>query len=554
MPDFLLHLTVLLFFSSAAIAQLSPGDLAREHAELEGLRNCTKCHELGKPIDGERCLECHSLLKGRIEQDLGYHASAAVKTESCVSCHSDHHGLDFRMIEWEGGRDAFDHADSGWPLEGAHAQVACRECHRHDFWQEGLINRHEASLGDSTFLAMDASCISCHRDEHAGQFSESCDTCHGMEAWTPLPDFDHNNTAYPLDGAHLEVECEACHTRQLTHLPRSRAAVEDASEDKARRYREMNFEDCASCHDSKHRANLGPRCDECHLVDAFASMKSPFNHGLSGYELDGRHSEVSCAECHAGEGWQRFFPFDLAEGCIACHEDVHEAQFMTGEPLLACESCHTTATFKPSLYTLDRHAREAAPLEGAHLATACEDCHVTDAEVVAWRWLRGGFETDGCVDCHASPHRTEDGLAASSTDCMACHRLIDWSCPDFDHDGTEFPLKGAHASISCRDCHNAEADVDVIPLKLAERACLDCHGSPHRDQFLEDEMARACTECHGENSWQELHYDHNESRFPLDGEHDQLACIACHLKELDTEGSFVRYKPLGIQCVDCHGK
>ena len=48
-------------------------------------------------------------------------------------------------------------------------------------------------------------------------------------------------------------------------------------------------------------------------------------------------------------------------------------------------------------------------------------------------------------------------------------------------------------------------------------------------------------------------FDHDkDSRFPLDKDHRNLACVACH-KPVEFAGrSVVRYKPLGIVCADCH--
>ncbi|MBK9690725.1 MAG: hypothetical protein IPO73_03400, partial [Gemmatimonadetes bacterium] len=39
--------------------QVSPGPLAKPHAELEGTLKCTKCHGGGNAGMKERCLSCH---------------------------------------------------------------------------------------------------------------------------------------------------------------------------------------------------------------------------------------------------------------------------------------------------------------------------------------------------------------------------------------------------------------------------------------------------------------------------------------------------------------
>ena len=52
-------------------AQFSPGELTSSHASLEGINHCTSCHELGKKIDGNKCLECHNpnKIKGKLLMD-----------------------------------------------------------------------------------------------------------------------------------------------------------------------------------------------------------------------------------------------------------------------------------------------------------------------------------------------------------------------------------------------------------------------------------------------------------------------------------------------------
>jgi hypothetical protein len=64
-----------------------------------------------------------------------------------------------------------------------------------------------------------------------------------------------------------------------------------------------------------------------------------------------------------------------------------------------------------------------------------------------------------------------------------------------------------------------------------------------------------CTDCHVEgDSFGELVFDHQRhSRFPLDRDHEKLACAACHKPQRLSDGiTAIRYKPLGTKCGDCH--
>ncbi len=51
-------INMLLFLRLAA--QISPGALSSPHSHLEGISNCTQCHELGNKVSDNKCLACHT--------------------------------------------------------------------------------------------------------------------------------------------------------------------------------------------------------------------------------------------------------------------------------------------------------------------------------------------------------------------------------------------------------------------------------------------------------------------------------------------------------------
>jgi hypothetical protein len=126
---------------------------------------------------------------------------------------------------------------------------------------------------------------------------------------------------------------------------------------------------------------------------------------------------------------------------------------------------------------------------------------------------------------------------------------------EFDHGTwTGFALEGRHAAAACEACHvPSPRDASGRAFGRASGSrCSDCHLDPHVGQFA----SRSCEECHtSSEGWSELRFDHaRDSRFPLDQNHVQLACAACHRPwPLANGGSAVRYKPLGTTCVECHG-
>ena len=122
MRQYTLHIILLLIFMvNLANAQISPGDLSKPHAELEGMMNCTECHVLGGNVSNEKCLDCHKELNSRISQNKGYHTSSEVSNKNCASCHSDHHGRKFEMIRFN--EDEFEHQLTGYELTGKHIKT-----------------------------------------------------------------------------------------------------------------------------------------------------------------------------------------------------------------------------------------------------------------------------------------------------------------------------------------------------------------------------------------------------------------------------------------------
>ena len=117
---------------AGASAQISPGPLAKAHQSLNGDTNCIKCHEVSTRAPSFKCLECHREIAAEIQQNKGLHATfprSGPPGSACVKCHSDHNGVDFNMIHWNPTPSGFDHAKTGYVLDGKHVGVSCRACH-----------------------------------------------------------------------------------------------------------------------------------------------------------------------------------------------------------------------------------------------------------------------------------------------------------------------------------------------------------------------------------------------------------------------------------------
>ncbi len=542
--------------AGSAPAQLSPGKLSRAHAELDSSRACLQCHSTGQGVTAELCLSCHGLLGERIAAGAGLHARQGY--ERCETCHIEHHGRDFELIWWgEAGMSAFDHGETGYPLEGAHGSgLDCRSCH-----QASRIAEPErlASAGkdpDRTFLGLATDCASCHQDPHRGQMaSRSCAECHGDDAWRPASGFDHGRTEFPLDGRHARVDCAGCH-----------AAATD-NEGSWVRYLGAATA-CADCHQDPHRGRLGRDCAACHTTADWQKVdRSRFDHDLTRFPLRGLHSQVDCAGCHRSESF-RVAGFD---NCATCHTDAHVGQFRDR----TCADCHDVNGFTPSRFDLADHAATRFPLEAAHRTVPCASCHpqVATAELVA-RGIASAapgapeaariFRTEatGCADCHRDPHAGSAGAHLGDAGCETCHDGNDWrSVPlsgdvtRFDHGATGFDLEGAHRTVGCAKCHavtgRGTGEV-LLSFQGAPSACRDCHQDPHLGQFDRPEALAACRDCHSMEGWTPSLFDHGDSAFQLEGKHARAACGACHVAELVEGREVVRYRPLPTACSGCH--
>jgi hypothetical protein len=128
--------------------------------------------------------------------------------------------------------------------------------------------------------------------------------------------------------------------------------------------------------------------------------------------------------------------------------------------------------------------------------------------------------------------------------CQNCHTPQSWkpirSTPEFSHGQTNFPLRGRHTVVGCRDCH---ADLNFS--NVADK-CQGCHADLHRRK-----NGAECELCHNVNGWQVSIHNINEhqDRFPLIGAHAAVDCYSCH--KVGTVGQFNRFG-LSTECVSCH--
>jgi hypothetical protein len=373
---------------------------------------------------------------------------------------------------WERGLRIDDieaYYDSYGFKDWTHAETGgrCSACHAAPWRNETMADRCVLCHTDIATQLRDPD--SLHGVLMRSGDEQPCYACHpehrGSDAHLTVLDastFPHQATGYSLQGHQRMADdspfvCTDCHGENLAAFDPIR---------------------CAGCHRDldaaymqAHDRAFGPDCLACH--DGLDTYGAPFDHGLSAFPLSGRHALLACAGCHQsaqGIADLKGTPQD----CIACHQadDAHGGQF--GQD---CAACHTAAGWEQATFD---HNQTAFPLSGAHLETACAQCH-----------LDGVYQgtAQDCASCHEDPafHR---GLLGS--ECAACHSTTAWSPASHDRAHTFPSNHGESGASPCQTCH---------PDTLSTYTCYDCHEhdraeteNEHREEGITD--FQDCMRCH----------------------------------------------------------
>ncbi|MCP4411771.1 MAG: hypothetical protein GY808_04270, partial [Gammaproteobacteria bacterium] len=364
---------------------------------------CADCHNNDFGGTNADCFACH-----RTEYDESSnpnHKTFGFPT-NCEECHSG--------ISWE--RTSFDHfTESGFAIEGAHQSILCIDCHE-----------------NNQLSGIPENCVGCHQQDFnnvtdpnhiENNFGLECAVCHNQNAWTPA-DFDHNQTEFPLTGAHVSSECVDCHSTGYTNTPK----------------------DCYSCHqtdftsadDPNHETNnFDHDCSLCHNTTAWTPAN--FDHVNTNFPLLGAHISVDCSDCHTN-GYTQQLPTD----CWSCHEPdfkgVEDPNHVTNNFEHDCTTCHSSNAWTPANFD---HVNTNFPLLGAHISVNCSDCHTNGYTQT--------LPTD-CWSCHEPDFNgVEDPNHVTNNfehDCTTCHSSNAWTPATFNHVNTNFPLLGAHISVN----------------------------------------------------------------------------------------------------------
>jgi hypothetical protein len=526
------------------------------------------------------CLDCHKEIAWQAQRDLGLHGQEKLK--DCARCHPDHAGPDFELISWgRGGPEQFDHRRSGWPLEGRHAALKCRDCHKPELRKAPVAGMLQRKKPEDSWLGLERDCLSCHRDYHQETLDPDCRLCHGLTRWTPTRQFDHGKSPFALDGKHADVACEKC------HLIPGRVSMTGDRGQAIPRYKPVPHRECSDCHADPHRERLGPGCAGCHVVEGFEQVdRKAFDHSKTRYPLLGRHAAVQCAECHdPDEAWGDKPPFDR---CGSCHADPHAGRATLAARQVDCAACHDEQRFKPATYTVTDHQSSAYPLEGKHAAVPCDKCHPKHPSTVpsvelglAGVLIRPAHQE--CGACHQDAHADQLAGRPGGSACESCHHVNGWKPSTYttgQHAALKLPLEGRHLEVECGACHALERQglpplpgkdvlgTAAVALTLIEAECGSCHYDPHDGRFAPqgERPKSGCPACHGVREFHPSTVDagaHREFAYPLEGAHRATPCLLCHeelklpqssIKLLRVAGSArsLTFKGSHERCEDCH--
>jgi hypothetical protein len=398
-------------------------------------------------------------------------SDSSIPIEKCYACHSDHQGSDFSPAQ--AALDDFDHSITGFSLirhqvDYDASPIACEACH--DF----LASNQDIKSGNK--VDTNQKCQLCHAardlafmDAHTGEFGPTCTGCHdGVDR---MVDFDHQQTDFPLDGIHTQIECTACHV--------------DAA--KMIRFEGISGR-CSACHlePAMHAGVFSSDCEACHNTQAWvpASLEgASFDHAvqtrfsLARHQKDYAGSPMECSTCHTSD----LTSLDNST-CIDCHRD-HDAPFMQDHLLQFGESCMDCHDGVDRLSNFD-HNRFFL-LEGRHAQIECQSCHGTPPQPV--RYV--GTPT-ACSGCHAEP---EIHAGVFGLECQDCHSSDAWS-PALLQVHT-FPLDhGGQGVVECQVCH---------PAAYVEYTCYGCHehdpqeiSAKHQEEGISMDELPDCTRCH----------------------------------------------------------
>lgn len=360
-----------------------------------------------------------------------------------------------------------------------------------------------------------------HKD--LSSFPVDCNKCH--EAGYGVPD----------------DKCLACHTHQPLRARIRAGKGFHAAPD-------VKKQACKDCHAEHKEEPPGSGKGRRTSVDwrPFGGQRN-FDHGLTGWPLEGTHRFQKCEKCHDKKYPETKLTTYLGERaeCTTCHFGTEKKPGVGGfnphkftdVALTDCKLCHTFSNFQVANLAATKfdHDKTDYPLKGEHLRNKCVACHEKNIETFEIK----DVDFSDCKGCHEDSHRS---VISAKRDCKSCHlQSTKFRKTRFDHaKETKFPLRGKHAKNRCKDCHKIDS-----PPEAPAMACVTCHEDIHKGRFGKE----TCEGCHVDLGFEQMVYDHDKkTKMELSGVHKTTKCTNCHRFGLAQK--FERFET--TTCADCH--
>ena len=188
-----------------------------------------------------------------------------------------------------------------------------------------------------------------------------------------------------------------------------------------------------------------------------------------------------------------------------------------------CKACHT------------------APWERETMADRCLVCHTEIAVQMNDSATVHGvlFQNDpglACRHCHPE-HRGPDAPLTAMEDVPFPHEVAGFSLNAHQRTVVQEPFR-------CDDCH--QGDITAF----APQTCDTCHRQTDPAFMTAHTLSfsSACLDCHdGVDRFDET-FDHSMFSFQLNGGHDSLACVQCHVNARN----LVDFATTSQDCYSCH--
>ena len=522
--------------------------LVGAHASLQ----CDDCHKqaaVGQFTGlSTACYSCHAKdfqSTATMGLSIPNHLTAGAQfaPQNCEKCHG--------MNTWLGA--TFDHASTGFPLQGLHAQAACTSCHINNNYNLAGIGLNDCGNSGCHLTTWQQTTNPAHASNPTFFPMSQCSTCHTVNGWTGAP-FDHSVTGFPLTNGHASVACTSCHINNNYNLTTA-----------------LNSCGNSGCHLTTWQQTNNPvhstagaqfavgNCAVCHTTVSWNT--ATFDHSATGFALTGMHvspSPTPCASCHVNNNYTL-----SSAACYGCHVAAWQSTATLGGSVpnhatagfpQTCESCHTTSAWTGGVFN---HASTGFALTGMHASpspTPCVACHVNGNYTLS---------STACYGCHvaawqstatlggAVPNHVSGGFPQT---CENCHTTSTWTGAVFDHATTGFVLTGMHISPSptpCISCHVG----NNYTLTAASTACYGCHVAAWQStatlggavpNHATAGFPQTCESCHTTSTWTGGVFNHATTGFALTGAHvsPPAPCASCHVN-----GNYTLSSPA---CYGCH--